>query len=146
MAPESFMEKSSRSLWLCALSPVIWPLASWKVSQNLAPIFVSFQGIWPLCVRVWDDSWLGSLHPEVPPVWSMGSTVLIQCVPQCLLCSWQRPNICGKEVNYCGMSDLGIDCPQGNFFPYLHLGSGLCLCVRGFLSFPEFWILLFNPY
>lgn len=147
MALEFLMEKASTSLWLHALSPVTWPCASLKVSQHLAAIFGSFQGIWPLCVRVWDYSWLGSLHPRGAPVWSMGSTVLIQCVPWCLLCSWQRPNVCGKEVNYCELSDIGIVFPQGNFFPYPHLESGLCLCVQGFLSFPEFCILLlFNPY
>lgn len=139
--------RTNMSLWLHTLSPDIWALASWKASQHLAASFGSFQGIWPLCVRVWDCSWLGSLHAKDAPVWSMGNTVLIQCVPWCLLCSWQRPNVCGKEVNYCELSDTGIVFPQGKFLPYPHLGSGLCLCVWGFLSFPEFWILLlFNPY
>ncbi|RMB93553.1 hypothetical protein DUI87_30252 [Hirundo rustica rustica] len=31
MALESFMEKEIMSLWLHALSPVVWPLASWKI-------------------------------------------------------------------------------------------------------------------
>lgn len=104
------------------------PLPAWRWANMLHHFLVVSRELAPLCEGlVWYFTAWGPLFVKH----GKHHARLSQCVPRYLLCSWQRPNVCWKEVNDREMSDLGIVCPQAKFFPNPHLGAGLW----GFLSF-----------